>query len=283
MSEPTKYTKKPITVEAWQFTEEVALNYWNNRELPPFGCSSIEGEFNGNKISYAYFYIETLEGTMKANLGDWIIKGINGEFYPCKPDIFEKTYEKVGQSVSSMKMLDDWLIYKQNFAGFAYLPEVERVRIEATYESGWLAGFSVGHAESREQKANETPTPAEALEALYSIWEIRAKSDGIAGWHLNGDIAAWDEFEFENYIETIRRALCVLQRPSVDLGLMLDALKKAESVISTINHAERHNIIEPDGGVLYWQTDDWVSWATKDQLPCIKEAIDHLESAGVKS
>lgn len=37
--------------------------------------------------------IPTLEGTMKASFGDWIIKGVNGEFYPCKPDIFEKTYE----------------------------------------------------------------------------------------------------------------------------------------------------------------------------------------------
>ena len=40
-------------------------------------------------------YIETLEGTMKANIGDWIITGVNGEQYPCKPDIFEKTYEAV--------------------------------------------------------------------------------------------------------------------------------------------------------------------------------------------
>ena len=39
--------------------------------------------------------IETLEGTMEASEGDYIIKGVNGEFYPCKPDIFEKTYELV--------------------------------------------------------------------------------------------------------------------------------------------------------------------------------------------
>lgn len=41
--------------------------------------------------------INTLEGTMIANPGDWIIRGINDELYPCKPDIFEKTYEKVGE------------------------------------------------------------------------------------------------------------------------------------------------------------------------------------------
>ena len=39
--------------------------------------------------------VGSLEGNMKANIGDYIIKGINGEFYPCKPDIFDKTYEKV--------------------------------------------------------------------------------------------------------------------------------------------------------------------------------------------
>ena len=41
-----------------------------------------------------YIEIDTLEGTMRANLGDFIIKGVQGEFYPCKPDIFEQTYEK---------------------------------------------------------------------------------------------------------------------------------------------------------------------------------------------
>ena len=42
-----------------------------------------------------YLKIETLEGIMKASVGDYIIKEVNGEFYPCKPDIFEKTYERV--------------------------------------------------------------------------------------------------------------------------------------------------------------------------------------------
>lgn len=46
-------------------------------------------------IKQGKLLIETLEGTMEASQGDYIIKGINGEFYPCKPDIFEKTYEEV--------------------------------------------------------------------------------------------------------------------------------------------------------------------------------------------
>jgi hypothetical protein len=42
-----------------------------------------------------YIQIQTLEGVMEASVGDWIIKGVKGEFYPCKPDIFKMTYEEV--------------------------------------------------------------------------------------------------------------------------------------------------------------------------------------------
>jgi len=42
--------------------------------------------------------IQTLEGIMTANIGDWVIEGVNGEFYPCKPDVFEKTYEEVQEA-----------------------------------------------------------------------------------------------------------------------------------------------------------------------------------------
>jgi hypothetical protein len=51
----------------------------------------VKEDFIGDGIE-----IHTLEGTMTASKGDWIIKGVSGEFYPCKPDIFEKTYEAVG-------------------------------------------------------------------------------------------------------------------------------------------------------------------------------------------
>ena len=58
-----KFRKIPVVIEAYQTDEEME--------------------------------IETLEGVMKADKGDWIIKGVKGELYPCKPDVFEMTYEKV--------------------------------------------------------------------------------------------------------------------------------------------------------------------------------------------
>ncbi|WJQ02869.1 hypothetical protein QT236_12580 [Geobacillus stearothermophilus] len=81
-----KYRKKPIIVEAFQLTEEL---------LDKKGWTD---EYVGTrKIKYRldHAIIQTLEGEMIANIGDYIITGINGEIYPCKPDIFEKTYEPV--------------------------------------------------------------------------------------------------------------------------------------------------------------------------------------------
>jgi hypothetical protein len=83
-----KYRKKPVVIEAIQFLD----NAERLAELSKF----IGGDI---KVSYKhpipFIEIETLEGTMRAIEGDYIIKGVNGEFYPCKPDIFEKTYELV--------------------------------------------------------------------------------------------------------------------------------------------------------------------------------------------
>ena len=77
-----KYRKKPVVIEAIQWTGEnyEAVASFIGEDLP----QSDDGEC---------LYIETLEGTHCASPDDYIIKGIKGEFYPCKPDIFEATYE----------------------------------------------------------------------------------------------------------------------------------------------------------------------------------------------
>lgn len=85
-----KYRKKPVTIEAIQFEDNtdciLAIHRFVGQET-----TRVNYEDKDNP----YIEIETLEGTMKASVGDYIIKGVNGEFYPCKPDIFDKTYEKV--------------------------------------------------------------------------------------------------------------------------------------------------------------------------------------------
>jgi len=84
-----KYRKKPVVIEAVQFvdTEESIL------KLSELGLDPVRIEYGdlGNPI----LKIETLEGLMIATEVDYIIKGVQGEFYPCKPEIFKETYEKV--------------------------------------------------------------------------------------------------------------------------------------------------------------------------------------------
>ena len=86
-----KYRKKPVVIEAIQFDgtnyKDIKANFCD--KIYTVDPKVIVGD-NKNVI-----FIPTLEGVMIASVDDWIIKGIAGEFYPCKPDIFEKTYEKV--------------------------------------------------------------------------------------------------------------------------------------------------------------------------------------------
>ena len=92
--ELTNYRKKPIVIKAYQ--TDIELD------------------------------IETLEGTMHANVGDYIITGVNGEKYPCKPDIFEKTYEKVvennNDNLSPLEAFKDVCLAEVNIGGGCTMP-----------------------------------------------------------------------------------------------------------------------------------------------------------------
>ncbi len=79
-----KYRKKPVVVDAVQVTASTF-------DAPHPNPEHIAGVIYDPVLRIAT--IQTLEGLMIANIGDWIIRGVKGEFYPCKPDIFEATYE----------------------------------------------------------------------------------------------------------------------------------------------------------------------------------------------
>ena len=80
-----KYRKKPVIIEALEYGSETSK-------------ADVELFCEGNVImgdDPNDLWIKTLEGNMKVSMGDYIIRGIQGEYYPCKPDIFKETYEKV--------------------------------------------------------------------------------------------------------------------------------------------------------------------------------------------
>ncbi|MFE3381642.1 hypothetical protein [Streptomyces anulatus] len=89
MISPEKFHKKPFEIEAVHLTNGVApdeVASWCGGRVAPHP----EQNYTGGAL---VIEIDTLEGTMRAEPGDWIIKGVTGEFYPCKPDIFIATYE----------------------------------------------------------------------------------------------------------------------------------------------------------------------------------------------
>jgi hypothetical protein len=97
-----KFTKKPVTIEAIQWKQT------NVQEIENFAGDAAKFETKvsdndaGSSSSCTVLTIHTLEGDMRADFGDYIIKGVKGEFYPCKPDIFEQTYMKAEDEVKGM-------------------------------------------------------------------------------------------------------------------------------------------------------------------------------------
>lgn len=80
------FRKRPMTIEAMQITDAKSVfdivDWMNSKTV-------------GYNTTPPTIWIDTLEGRMTADTGDWIIKGVEGEFYPCKPGIFDKTYQEV--------------------------------------------------------------------------------------------------------------------------------------------------------------------------------------------
>ena len=93
-----KYRKKPVVIEAFLLGVDYMPDWFadavTTNEVVLHGSSS--GFYH---VADTSADIHTLEGWMHANYGDYIIRGVNGEIYPCKPDIFEKTYERVTDDV----------------------------------------------------------------------------------------------------------------------------------------------------------------------------------------
>lgn len=89
-----KFRKKPVVIEAVQFNGSflgLSLPDWIKEALNNYVL------FYYTNNTSCELYVKTLEGNMRVDVGDYIIKGVKGELYPCKPDIFELTYEVVDE------------------------------------------------------------------------------------------------------------------------------------------------------------------------------------------
>lgn len=85
-----KFRKKPVVIEAWQIPPDNG----GPHHAPVWVTDAVAHDLL-TAIPGGGIDVQTLEGNMRGNVGDWIIKGVKDELYPCKPDIFEATYELV--------------------------------------------------------------------------------------------------------------------------------------------------------------------------------------------
>lgn len=101
MSGPQQYRKKPVVIEAMRVPPSDDLKAWGELAGWAFmfhgAPMTVTGPDDG--VGVTGVDIETLEGTMHADIGDWIIRGVAGEFYPCKNEIFLQTYEPADTDV----------------------------------------------------------------------------------------------------------------------------------------------------------------------------------------
>jgi hypothetical protein len=118
-----KFRKKPVIVEAVRFAldEMTAFEAWLDERGGADKCS-----YEGQKL-----FIHTLEGEMEARPGDWIIQGVRGELYPCKPEIFAATYEAVGDMVSNK----DGLTFRELMIGNRDTALVEDIEAHVSMET----------------------------------------------------------------------------------------------------------------------------------------------------
>ena len=208
-----KFRKKPVVIEAIQFFYG---NENSKHQLNEFCGSHITANSDVGDILMdihnnipTTLYCKTLEGDMKISHGDFIIKGVNGEFYPCKPEIFEKTYEKdsgPGSVSDGYHTFDELYLYRllYNAAFFNELAKAGEVKVckshrhssgEECFGGGWFivmaelpTGQISNHYEDKDWDLFNIPelefawewdghTPNDAADRLKKFIELKKKKN----------------------------------------------------------------------------------------------------------
>ena len=124
-----KYCKKPVVIEAFQYDGDL-MNRNGEYYVPQWAVEAHENGtlfFDGPTLK-----VKTLEGDMVVAVNDYIIKGIKGELYPCKPDIFEATYEKAEES----EKIELTIAVDEKVLGKAVVAAINKLQKGKLYESG---------------------------------------------------------------------------------------------------------------------------------------------------
>lgn len=196
-----KFRKKPVVIEAYQWKEGDGLNLRGNgwpQWLVAAARSGKDGEEQIVTQSFeGYATIKTLEGEMRADVGDWIIRGVKGELYPCKPDIFAATYLPVdedGESVYLTQLPDgsERLTFLTEASGFSdalmWLKDGKRVQRAGWNGAGQWVEMATGNGLTFSSPHLDVSMPV----ALHLVLK-NAQDVYVPGWTPStGDLMAED-------------------------------------------------------------------------------------------
>lgn len=159
-----RYVKRPIPVEVVRFEDSTECF----DKLQALGLDPVRV---GYDVSPPVLRIDTPEGEMSAQLGDYIIKGVNGEFYPCKPDIFEKSYVEEGTYPTKHLSFGDAFQYIKNEpGGYMRLPQwKEDVKIKMQLPAFSKMTAPYLYVESR---FGRVPWKETMIELFSDEWEV---------------------------------------------------------------------------------------------------------------
>ncbi|CAM4098788.1 hypothetical protein PAAL109150_09840 [Paenibacillus alkaliterrae] len=151
-----KYRKKPVVIEAFKYGVDGWPDWFhdkvNTNEIITRRGDESSGPFDHSQNSWCE--ISTLEGVMKGDYGDYIIQGVKGEVYPCKPDIFEATYEVVEDEITQ----EQWHAVMDN-AKFM-LEEYKKI------PTGMFGAINIANAISRYENGERTKELYEELKSI---------------------------------------------------------------------------------------------------------------------
>lgn len=167
-----KFTKKQVTIDAWILTESV---HCVDAIIDIVGSNASRGPDGSLKI-------KTLEGTMTAVTGDYIIKGVQGEFYPCKPDIFDATYTEASV---------DCLTFGQALEAAKAGRKIAR--------KGWNGSGMFAYI----VPANSYPAQTEVIKGVFEndmvpyreYWALKTVQNDVATWSPSGSDTLANDWE----------------------------------------------------------------------------------------
>lgn len=165
------YRKKPVTIEAVQWTGE------NLTEIEGFAGEALIEDYTKGEEMCVTLYLKTLEGKMKASVGSYIIKGVNGEFYACDPDVFAKTYD-----CTSIKMDSECESGESDTPAWVSRMRKEYHELKARYEKlhAMLIKYNAGTLDFKPNCSIEVLTSQKLIMREYlDILELRAEIEGV--------------------------------------------------------------------------------------------------------